>query len=163
MVLKHTKVLVLLICFGVFSSVSAQSLKQKGFYAGIQSSSYAYGLSGKMDFTDKITGQAIIGFLGTINSYTARGLYKFKQDRFYDVYAFGALGLLTWDGHHSLRDRSESVISFGAGGGVEYDLRGLDSNFIPLFVNVELQATMASFDYYDFGYMALGLGFHYKF
>ncbi len=160
---KYTKVLAFLLCLGAFSSVSAQPLKQKGFYAGIQSSSYAYGLSGKMDFTDKITGQAIIGFFGTINSYTARGLYKFKQDKFYDIYAFGALGILTWDGYYSSLDRSETVMSFGAGAGVEYDLRGLDSNFIPLFVNVELQATMASFDYYDFGFMSLGLGIHYKF
>ena len=142
------------------SHLSAADFSNKNIYAGLQSSWPSHGLSVKMDFTDKITGQAVVGFLGTLNNYSVRGLYKFKKEQFYDMYGYGSLGLWTWsDSFYA----DESVVGVGGGAGIEYDLRGLDSSFIPLFVSAELGLNIASFDHYNFSSLGLGVGLHYKF
>ncbi len=149
----------------LYSAVEASSLtdsiKDNGVYVGFQSSWPSYGISAKMDVGDKMAVQGIIGFLGTVNSYSLRGIYKFQREQFYNLYGFGSLGILTWGGVGSYG--SESVFGFGAGGGVEYDLRGIDSSFIPIFINLELGITIANFDNYSFGSTGVGLGLHYKF
>ena len=141
------------------------TLSEKGIYLGFQSASlsYSHGLSAKMDFTDKITGQAILGFLGTFNTYTARGLYKFNQDRFYNMYGYGSVGLWSWDGGRYWDD--ETSMTFGGGAGFEYDIRGLgaDKNF-PVFINAELGLNIVNFDNYgSVSTLGLGIGVHYKF
>jgi len=159
---NRVKSVALLTLLGASVSLSAGDFSGKNIYAGFQSTWPSHGLSVKMDFTDKITGQAVVGFLGDLSHYSVRGLYKFKKEQFYNMYGYGSLGLWTWDSDYS-GWKDESVVGVGGGAGIEYDLRGLDSSFIPLFVNAELGLNIASFDHYDFSSVGLGLGVHYKF
>ena len=143
-------------------SLSATDFAGKNIYAGFQSSWPSHGLSVKMDVTDTITGQAVVGFLGDLNSYAVRGIYKFQKDQYYNMYGFGSVGLWTWDGSYYYG--SESVVGIGGGAGIEYDLRGLGPQMkVPLFVSAELGLNIASFDHYNFSSLGLGVGIHYKF
>jgi len=127
-------------------------------YAGLE----WYGLSGKYDVSDKITAQAIVGAwgYGNLTSYTGRGIYKFKQKDDYALYGFGSVTSWTWDNGFD----NESVFGFGAGAGVEYDIRGLNPELPPIYLNADLGLQVASFDRYGgFSTLGLGLGVHYKF
>ncbi len=159
---KQIKALAVVAILGTASQVTAADFSDKNLYAGFQSSWPSHGLSLKMDFSDKITGQAVVGFLGELNNYAVRGLYKFKKEQFYNMYGFGSLGLWTWDSDFVGWD-DESVIGLGGGAGIEYDIRGLDRTLPPLFVNAELGLNIASFDHYNFSSVGLGVGLHYKF
>ncbi|HIO95877.1 MAG TPA: hypothetical protein EYG67_03570 [Campylobacterales bacterium] len=149
----------ILLSMGILSNATAND----NLYMGIQSSFPSEGFSIKMDTSHKVAVQGIFDFIGDETSYALRGLYKFKKEQFYNVYGYGEIGLWSWDKAYYYHE-SETVLGFGAGAGIEYDLRGLDSSFIPLFVNAELNLHMIDFDYYhnddEFG---LGLGIHYKF
>jgi hypothetical protein len=144
----------------VIALLSTAANADKGdFYAGIEN----HGLSAKYDVTDKITAQAIIGVwgYGDVTSFTGRGLYKFKEKEDFKFYGYGAISSLTWSNDYY---GDETVIGFGAGAGVEYDIRGLDPEFIPLYINFDVGMEVGSFDHYG-GYTGLGwgLGIHYKF
>ena len=132
--------------------------KEGDKYLGLQ----WYGLSGKYDITDNLSAQAIVGLWGYagLTSVTGRINYKFKEQNFYSLYGYGSV--TSWSWSNSLYD--ETVFGFGAGAGAEYDIRGIDRNFIPLFISVDLGLQVASFKYYGgFGGLGLGLGIHYKF
>ncbi|MEA1879537.1 MAG: hypothetical protein U9N11_02670 [Campylobacterota bacterium] len=150
-----------LITMGLLSAAlltSTLSAKEGDKYLGLQ----WYGLSGKYDITNKITGQAIVGLWGYsgLTSITGRVNYKFKQTKYYNMYGYGSISSWSWS--NSFYD--ETVFGFGAGAGFEYDIRGLDKNFIPLFISGDLGLQVASFDHYgSFGGLGIGLGVHYKF
>jgi len=132
--------------------------KEGDIYAGLE----WYGLSAKYDVTDKITTQVIGGFWGYsgLTCFTGRGIYKFKEQNHYNLYGYGSLSSWRWSGY----GYNETAIGFGAGGGAEYDIRGIDREFIPLFVSLDLGFQVANFDRYGgFGGLGLGLGVHYKF
>ena len=133
--------------------------KEGDFYAGLES----YGLSAKYDVTNKVTAQGIIGVWGyqnNLTSITGKGIYKFKEKGHYDLYGYGAITSWSWDNGY----QDETVIGFGAGVGAEYDIRGIDPDFIPLYLSGNIGLQVASFKYYS-GFSGLGLGFglHYKF
>ncbi|MCF6245622.1 MAG: hypothetical protein L3J43_11390 [Sulfurovum sp.] len=135
------------------------SAKEGDFYAGLQ----WYGLSGKYDVTDQITAQAIVGLWGysSLKSITGRVNYKFIQKNHTDFYAYGSLSSWSWS---SSVYGDETVFGFGAGVGAEYDIRGINRNFIPLFISADIGVQVASFDHYDnFAGLGIGLGVHYKF
>jgi len=113
------KALIAVAMLGLSTQANASELSNKNLYAGFQSSWPSHGLSVKMDFTDKITGQAVVGFLGALNNYSVRGLYKFKQESFYSMYGFGSLGLWTWDSDYA-DWKDESVLGIGGGAGFEF-------------------------------------------
>lgn len=128
---------------------------------GFQSSGFSSnGLSVKADIGDKYVAQGVVGFFGDVNNYSVRGLYKFQENTHYNLYGYGSIGMWRWD---SVFFGDESVLGYGAGAGIEYDLRALNSNMVPLFVNVELGMDFVNFDNYDYGGFGLGLGLHYKF
>ncbi len=132
--------------------------KEGDLYAGLQ----WYGVSGKYDITDTLTAQAIVGLWGYsgLTSVTGRINYKFIEENYINYYAYGSL--TSWSWSNDIYD--ETVFGFGAGAGAEYDIRGFNQNFIPLFISAELGLQVASFDHYgDFGALGLGLGVHYKF
>jgi hypothetical protein len=144
----------------VIALLSTVASADKGdFYAGIEN----HGLSAKYDVNDKITAQAIIGVWGydDLTSMTGRGLYKFKEKEHFNLYGYGAITSWTWSNSYY---GDETVIGFGAGAGAEYDIRGIDPEFIPLYINFDLGFQVASFDHYGgFGGLGWGLGVHYKF
>lgn len=134
------------------------SAKSGDAYLGLQ----WYGLSGKYDITNKVTAQAIVGMWGYagLTSITGRVNYKFQEGRFHNFYGYGSL--TSWSWNDSYYD--ETVIGFGVGAGGEYDIRGIDRGFIPLFISADIGLQYASFRYYGgFGGLGLGLGLHYKF
>jgi len=146
-----------LVALALLSTVA--SADKGDFYAGIEN----HGISGKYDVSDKITAQAIIGVwgYGDLTSMTGRGLYKFKEKENFNLYGYGAITSWTWSNSYY---GDETVVGFGAGAGAEYDIRGIDPEFIPLYINVDVGIQVASFDHYGgFGGLGLGLGLHYKF
>jgi len=146
---------ILVVLIFLTSSVSAKS---GDMYLGLQ----WYGLSAKYDVTNKITAQGIVGLWGYsgLTSFTGRVNYKFKEKNHYNLYGYGSVSSWSWS--NSFYD--ETVIGFGAGAGAEYDIRGIDRNFIPLFISLDLGLQYASFSHYGgFGGLGIGLGLHYKF
>ena len=138
--------------------LSNLNAKSGDIYAGLE----WYGLSVKYDATDKVTAQIIGGLWGYSNilSVTTKGIYKFKERNYYTLYGYGALTSWAWDNGVE----NETVLGFGAGGGVEYDLRGLDREFIPLFVSADIGLQVAKFNHYrGFNGVGLEFGIHYKF
>ena len=127
-------------------------------YAGLE----WYGLSGKYDVTDKVTAQAIVGAWGynNLTSITGRGIYKFKQKDHYNLYGYGSGTSWMWDNGF----QKETIFGFGAGGGIDYDIRGLDQSLPAIYINADIGLQYANFSYYGgFGGIGLGLGVHYKF
>jgi len=146
----------MLIAFTLF--VTTSSAREGDTYLGLQ----WYGLSGKYDVTNKITAQGIVGLWGYsgLTSITGRLNYKFKEKNHYNLYGYGSL--TSWSWSNSYYD--ETVFGFGIGAGAEYDIRGIDRSFIPLFVSADIGLQVASFDHYGgFGGLGIGLGVHYKF
>ena len=127
---------------------------KNSFYIGFQDTLFSNGLSLKYDVSHKTTLQAVLGGFGNTNTFNFRGLYKFKRKRRWNVYGIGSLGFYRFNNGNS------SNLGLGIGAGIEYDLRGLDSSFIPLFVNLEFGIALAN----NFSNGAnLGLGLHYQF
>lgn len=152
-VLKKT-----LISLAILGSTLPATAKTGDMYLGLQ----WYGLSAKYDVNNKITAQAIAGLWGYagLTSITGRVNYKFKQTRYANFYGYGSVSHWSWS--NSFYD--ESIFGFGAGAGAEYDIRGIDKSFIPLFISADLGLHVASFKHYGgFGGLGIGLGVHYKF
>ncbi len=139
----------------------AEGESDEKFAVGFQSGFASGGLSAKMRFNEKFTGQALLGFFGSLTHYGARGLYNLKTDEFWEFYGFAQAGIWTWDGSF-LRD-SQTVFGFGGGAGFEYDIRGFDENFPPVFISSEVGLAFVDFDYYSFSTFGFGLGAHYRF
>ena len=136
------------------------------FGVGFTSSWPAYGLSGTYQLNQKVTAEAILGFLGVVNSYGGRVWYRFKPDTKFDIYAVGGLAAYVYDYSFGGFGRSESVIGFQAGAGVESGLQTLldDPEMPPIFFNAEISLAFASFDNYGgFNTLSFGAGVHYRF
>lgn len=151
--------LLLVLAFMLTPSVSQAQSNEK-FAAGIHLGNLSTGFSFKYRATDTITAQATAGFFGTLNYYSVRGLYAFNTGPFYEIYGYGAAGLWRWSGF--LVD--ESSFGFGAGAGVEYDLRGIAPELPPLFASFELGFNFVNFDTYTgFSSFGQGIALHYRF
>lgn len=148
-------IVVLLLC--LLGRAHAETLA-----AGFQVVHRSSGLSLKYRMSDAFTAQGIAGFFGSVNSYTARGLLAFNSGPFYDIYAYGSVGLWRWSGNRFFR--SESAFGVGAGVGFEYDMRGLAPELPPFFASAELGASFANFDNFSgFSTLGVGLALHYRF
>jgi len=133
-------------------------------YLGIQASSPSEGISVKIDTSQKVAFQGIFDILGAERSLSFRGIYRFKNEQFYNFYGYGEVGFWNRDRAYYYKEDINTV-GYGAGLGVEYDLRDLDAGFIPIFVSAEIG--LHTFDnedyYYNSNELDLGLGLHYKF
>jgi hypothetical protein len=129
---------------------------------GFQSSWPAWGLSGTYEVNERITAQAVLGLLGTLNSISARGLYRFQKNENYDLYGFGTVGM--WSYTVGTRENSLGV---GGGAGVELNwqrILGADrGDFPPIFSTVDLGLVLATFEHYNFRGLQIGTGIHYRF
>jgi len=140
------------------------------YAAGMQSSFPAWGISGKMKIDDKITAQAILGPMGSLGTYAARGLYTFKSEKEYDMYGFGMLGLFTYEGKTlnliTLQNEvtTEVGTGFGAGVGIEANWQHLAPEMPPVYFSGEIGLGFINFDtLYSFNSIMIGAGVHYKF
>jgi hypothetical protein len=135
------------------------------FGVGTASSWPAYGLSGTYHVNEKVTAQAVLGFFGTVSSFSARGWYRFNRNEEYDLYGYATAGMYRYDYSTILANDTESVLGLGAGVGIETSLGKLfdQEDFPPIFANTELGLTYASFDFYNFSALTFGFGIHYRF
>jgi len=127
---------------------------------GFQTSWPAWGLSGMYDFNQRVSGQAVLGFLGGWTTFSARGLYHFGQQPQVRPYGYGMLGF--W--RYSVVS-SASAFTFGAGGGIDVDLRKFAPELPPLYANAEFGISMIDLAVagYTGATMAFGAGLHYRF
>ncbi len=127
---------------------------------GFQTSWPAWGLSGMYDVTERVSGQAVLGFFGGWTTFSGRGLYHFGQEPQVRPYGYGMLGF--W--RYSLIT-SASAVTFGAGAGIDLDLRKLAPELPPLFANAEFGISMVDLALagYTGATMAFGAGLHYRF
>lgn len=131
------------------------------FGIGTASSWPAYGLSGTYLLNERVTAQAVLGFFGTVSSFSGRGWYRFNRNNDYDLYGYAGAGLYRYDYGFDV----ENVLGLGAGAGVEVSLAKLfdDEDFPPIFANSELGLSYADFDFYNFSVLTFGFGIHYRF
>jgi len=147
---------ILLLC------ISSTSFATDKIGAGFQSSYPSYGLSAKMNLNDKFAIQGVLGFLGTVTSYSARGLMNIKQAEDYKFYGYGTVGFWSYDYSILGKSDTETSVGFGGGGGIEYDMaKYLDG--IPLTFNLELGIGIVNLDHYNFSAVSFGAGMHYWF
>ena len=107
---------------------------QGGRYGvGLASAWPAYGVSGTLQVSETLTAEAIVGFLGAISNFSARGWYRFTPSEKYDLYGYGSVGVLRYDYSFRGAGDTESVLGLGAGAGIEVSLAKLfdDEDFPP--------------------------------
>ena len=170
---KKVKVLILLFIF-IFSSIAfSQEEKKPKYGVGFQVSYPAWGISGIMDLTDKISAQVVIGLFGDLNSFIGRVNYKFTGEKFWNVYGYGEIGIWTYpyiefelegwvlEG----KKKREIAPAFGAGAGVEYNWQALSSKLPPVWYRLEIGLGYANFDKADCTVSTLwwGVGLHFRF
>lgn len=67
-----------------------------------------------------------------------------------------------WEGWN-YKEKTESVMGFGAGAGIEYDWRALSPNLPPIRWNAEIGLGRVGLEYYNFSTLMFGVGGHYRF
>lgn len=133
---------------------------------GFQGTFPASGISGMMSITDQISIQAIAGIFGSVRTLSGRGLYKFQEDQYWDLYGYGMIGAWSYRGWTSSLNRStETVLGLGAGAGFQYDWRAFVPDFPPIAWNLELGLIYADFNdiNYSLSAIMIGAGVHYRF
>jgi|GEM_PF-599946 len=135
--------------------------------AGFQGSFPASGLSGMMNVTDEVAIQAILGIFGNLRTLAGRGLYKFQEEDYWDLYGYGMIGVWSYQGFaiaNNNRQR-ETVLGLGAGAGFQYDWRAYNPEFPPIAWNIELGIGFVDFKEvnYNFSTIMFGAGVHYRF
>ncbi len=174
---KHIMVSAILLII-LISSVSVfaqknQEEKKTKFGIGLQNLSPAWGISGMLDITPDMSIQGIIDPLGNLKMYTGKGIYRFKKGPSWSAYGYGMAG--AWS-HYPYYDvvgwnvvkKTETIVGFGAGAGIEYDWRGLSadfSNFPLIWWNIEIGLGKIDFKKsgVDFSGIMIGGGLHYRF
>lgn len=117
----------------LIASLFSGAMANDDLYIGFQATPPSSGVSIRKDLSNTVSIQGIFDILGDQRSYSGRGIYKFQDNLFWDIYGFGEAGIWNWDRGYQ-RPKDENAFGYGLGIGAEYDLRGLDSNFIPLFM-----------------------------
>jgi hypothetical protein len=137
------------------------SAKEGDWYGGVQLS----GLSAKYDISNDSTVQGIVNFWGygydiDVFSFTGRYIRKVKQEKNYNLYWVAGAGVTTVSASNSTLG---TAFHGEAGVGAEYDIRGLDRDFIPLFISAEIDAGFVSVSGYGGAGVGIDIGLHYKF
>jgi hypothetical protein len=145
----------------LISSITLNLNAEKAFYGGLEVDTLNFGLSGKVDLTDKFTLQGTLGFFGDLQHYGAKAIYKIDKKKAYNMFAYTAVGIWKWEG---VLEEDESIVGYSAGGGLELDLQQIfGRDFPPLFMSGEIGFDAIDFDYVDYGGLHIGGGIHYKF
>jgi hypothetical protein len=126
---------------------------------GIQSSYPAWGLSGIYDLSDNVSAQAIAGMAFNWTTVSGRALVRFNRRPFIDPYGYGMVGFWRWTGSAA----HQTQPTFGAGAGVDVDLRILLPELPPIFANFEVGIGRATIGNFGGMFLAFGSGLHYRF
>ena len=135
---------------------------QGGKYGvGFTSSWPAYGISGVYYANQKISIEAVLGFLGTVNTYSGRLWYRFTPGEKFDIYGVAGAGIYTYDYFLG----NENVLGLQGGAGIESGIQALadDPELPAIFFNLELTLGYANFEFYNFSAISFGAGIHYRF
>lgn len=159
---------ILILFFGIVLASKAQELSHPRIGVGFQSSFPSFGLSGKYDFTEKHTVQAVLGFSGPFTSIYGRYLYNFEEkgDSFvYKPYLLGQVGTYsykyqTFDGQGRPINERENHVGFGLGAGLEFHVPEITE---AVRLNIELGFNQVGFEFYDYSGFLIGIGGHYYF
>ena len=131
------------------------------FGVGFGGSIIAWGLSGTMDMTSKITLQGTLGALGTFTAFGGSVWYRFNQNDAYDLFAFGGASHIGF----SLGGSTQSTQGFGGGAGIEWDWGDLfnSEDFPPIFSNGTIGFYTYGQDFAGLSAFWVGGGAHYRF
>lgn len=154
---------------GVEGTVGVQGGK---YGIGFGSSWPSYGLSGTLQISETLTAEAMVGFLGALRNFGAKGWYRFNRNDNYDLYGYATVNLFQYSYDRIAPtppferiDDTENVLGLGAGAGIEAGIQTLfkDADLPPIFLNWEIGIGYADFDFYDFSAFVFGGGIHYRF
>jgi len=153
------------------NNLFAQEQKETKFGVGFQSTFPVWGLSGTADVSDKIALEGILGIFGDLKTYAGRVIYRLKKETYWNAYGYGMLGAWSYPGfkigtdYLSTEKTTETVMGYGAGAGIEYGLKALNSNLPPLFFNLEIGLGSVNFKEIDYNLSSfmVGAGVHYRF
>ena len=147
----------------LMSAMNANAEIGNGEYAvGWQSGFATFGIAGRVGINDKISAEGILGLFGALSNYGVRGLYTFQEKEYWGSYAFGSVGIWSWNSDiYGIDD--ETAFGFGAGVGIEYDWRAFGYQLPPVSWNLELGLGLVNFENYDFNAFSIGAGARYKF
>ncbi len=145
----------------------AGTLRTNDIYLGIRYTNPSFGLSVKMDLSNELAVQAIIDFIGDINLYEGKGIYRFDSNQDFDLYVYGSVGFWVYN-YTSTNSSYEShnyrtSFGFGAGFGAEFNLENFDEKLPPLLLSTELGLRMVNLEHYHLIPISFELGLHYKF
>ncbi len=155
--LKKGLIISLILVFTFFLvNFQVQAQAQPGSIGiGLQSS-YAFwgsgGLSIIYDLRPDASIQGIFGIGARRQSIEGRYLYRFRQEAYWDGYAFGSAGIYSGPNTGFL---------LGGGIGIEYDIRGVDGTLPPISLNADIGGMIR--DGLDDFNVQLRAGFHYRF
>jgi hypothetical protein len=148
------------------SASLAQDREGTTFGLGFQYSYPFWGLSGLADVANNVSIQGIFGLFGDLKAYAGRGIYRFNKKPKWNTYGYGMVGAWSYTGLdiRTLEETTETSFGFGAGLGVEWDLRAWVSDFPPLWWNFGIGIGSVEFDTvdYDFAAFSVGVGLHYR-
>ncbi len=160
---------------GLGNGSLTKNLKNGKYQVGFLAAWPTYGLSLKMDYSNKMTFEVVAAPLGTFSIYSAKVNYYLSKQRKYNTYAYAnggvgiyeyqGLGTYDWNtGTYKGGSETETVPMFGAGVGLEWSWREfLGQDFPNLYSTIEFGYANLSFDYYNFGGLIYGGGIYYKF
>ncbi len=147
------------------------SFKNGKYQVGFLAAWPSYGMSLKMDYSDKMTFEVVAAPMGTLSIYSAKANYYLTKQRQYNTYAYATGGVGMYEGFDdydyktgSYETQTETVPMFGAGVGLEWSWKEfMGGDFPDLYSTVEFGYASMSFDYYNFGGLIYGGGIYYKF
>jgi len=141
----------------------AQVAKAEQIGVGYQTTLPSYGLAATYAVDDLIDIQGVLGMWGTFNSYSVRGLYKFKSDgKKYDTYGWGAVGIFTYEGlscnGFTCSNDTETAPGFGAGVGVRTNWQAYNPDLPPIYWNLDVGFANVSFSELNYSYSTIAIG-----
>jgi hypothetical protein len=132
------------------------------FGVGLQLTWPTFGLSGMMDVSDEVSIQGVLGTAGYGLAISGRGLFRLPHQEHFRPYVYGEAGL--WSAYREWG----AVPNFGAGAGVELDIRQFLPEAPPIYAAFEAGLNMAFYRDRELGSGALvrfqiGPAVHYRF
>jgi len=173
--MKKHFILILIVVLLVLSSpltIQGKENTRGKFGVGFQRVTWnSWGLSGMVDLTRTIAIEGLAGVAGDDQAYAVRGLFRFFNRRNYNIYGYGALGMLTIEeigrvSGLSLIYVEETGLVLGTGIGGEYDTGKIAAGFFSVSLCVEIGfENISQFEVIDGNYssMTYSAGFHIRF
>ncbi|MDH5544137.1 MAG: hypothetical protein OEZ43_01015 [Gammaproteobacteria bacterium] len=146
----------LLMIISLFVSAGAAQAEDK-YALGLQSMYISNGISGKLFLNDKTSLQAVLGSGWWSTDIAVRGLFKFKEEKKYNLYGAAGVGVQMW------RFGTGTGIDFNGSVGIETNWENWIDDIFPLWWSFEVGAGFATADFYTPSLVRINGGVHYRF